>query len=200
MSLIMTTNKKQKNKLIKDMGAIFTPVFYIFGFVAIASAIIVCGFGWSTILTAIFLIVLAACAAADINKGIVPDMLAILIAVLAIVRILTNEFTIQNFINYIGGAAVLSVPMLVVALIIKNGFGGGDIKMMAAAGLFLGLENTIIAGFISFLIAGSYGLFILFTKKGETKSKIRLAPFLAVGCAFAELFGDVFLAIFRTIL
>jgi len=182
------------------MGAIFTPVFYIFGLVAVASAIIVCGFKWGTILVALFLIMLAACAAADINKGIVPDLLAILIAVLAIVRILTNEFTVQNFINYIGGAAVLSVPMLVVALIIKNGFGGGDIKMMAAAGLFLGLNNTIIAGFIAFLIAGSYGLFILFTKKVDTKTKIRLAPFLAVGCAFAELFGDVFLAIFRSIL
>lgn len=196
----MTTNIKQKNKLIKDMGAIFTPVFYIFGLVAVASAIIVCGFKWGTILVALFLIMLAACASADINKGIVPDLLAILIAVLAIVRILTNEFTIQNFISYLGGAAVLSVPMLIIALIIKNGFGGGDIKMMAAAGLFLGLNNTIIAGFIAFLIAGSYGLFILFTKKGDAKSRIRLAPFLAVGCAFAELFGDVFLVIFRSIL
>ena len=86
----MTTNKKQKNKLIKDMGAVFTPVFYIFGFVAIASAIIVCGFGWSTILTALFLIMLAACAAADINKGIVPDLIVIFIVVIAIVKILIN--------------------------------------------------------------------------------------------------------------
>ena len=138
------------------MGAVFNPVFYIFGLVGIASAVIVCGFGWTTVLMALFLVFLAACAAADIEKGIVPDLMVVLIAVLAIIKILTDVLTVQNILFYICGALVLSVPMLITALLIKNGFGGGDIKMMAAAGLFLGLEKTIIAGFIAFLIAGCY--------------------------------------------
>ena len=182
------------------MGAVFTPVFYIFGFVAVASAVIVCGFVPGTIITGLFLVLLAACAAADDNKGIVPDLMPILIAVLALVKFFLNNISIHSIISCLTGAIVISLPMFLVALFVNNGFGGGDIKMMAAAGLFLGLNNTIIAGFIAFLIAGSYGLFILFTKKVDTKTKIRLAPFLAVGCAFAELFGDVFFAIFRSIL
>ena len=191
----MTTDKKQTNKLIKDMGAVFNPVFYIFGLVGIASAVIVCGFGWTTVLMALFLVFLAACAAADIEKGIVPDLMVVLIAVLAIIKILTDVLTVQNILFYICGALVLSVPMLITALLIKNGFGGGDIKMMAAAGLFLGLEKTIIAGFIAFLIAGIYGIVLLLRKDKGPKSRIRLAPYLALGCAFSGLFGDVLLLI-----
>ena len=193
----MTTDKKQDNKLIKDMGAVFTPVFYIFSIVAVASAVIVCGFEWATVLTAVFLVFLTACAASDINKGIVPDLLCILIAVVAVISFFTEEITVSSLVSRICGSLVLSVPMLIAALLVKGGFGGGDIKMMAAAGLFLGLDRTIIAGIIAFLIAGIYGIYILLTKKKGAKGNIKLAPYLALGCAFSALFGSVFIAILR---
>ena len=177
------------------MGAVFTPVFYIFSIVAVASAIIVCGFEWITLITALFLIFLAACAAADINKGIVPDLMSVLIAVLAVVRFFTDLITTQSLINCLLGALVLSVPMLITDLFIRNAFGGGDIKMIAAAGLFLGLDKTLIAGLIAFLIAGIYGVYLLFTKKRGAKGKVKLAPYLALGCAFSELFCASFLEI-----
>ena len=182
------------------MGAVNTPVFYIFSIVAVASAIIVCGFEWVTILVALFLILLAACAAADNNKGIVPDLLPILIAILGIVRIVIGGITTQNIVSHVTGSIVISVPMLVIAILVKNGFGGGDIKMMAAAGLFLGLDKTIIAALIAFCIAGIYGLLILLTRKKGAKSPVKLAPYLALGCAFSELFGSVFMEIFRSFL
>ena len=193
----MTTDKKHTNKLIKDMGAVFTPVFYIFSIVAVASAIIVCGFEWITIVVTLFLILLAGCAASDINKGIVPDLLCLLIALLGIISIFTEEITRQSIISHLSGALVLSVPMLIAALIVKGGFGGGDIKMMAAAGLFLGLDRTIIAGIIAFFIAGIYGVYILLTKRKGAKGKVKLAPYLALGCAFSALFGAVFIEIIR---
>ena len=193
----MTTDKKKNNRFIKDMGAVFTPVFYIFSIVAVASAVIVYGFEWLTVLTAVFLVFLTACASSDINKGIVPDLLSVLIAVLAVVRIVVSEITVQSLMNHIYGAFILSIPMLIAALLIKSGFGGGDIKMMAAAGLYLGLDKTIIAGFIAFFIAGIYGIYLLFTKKRGAKEKVKFAPYLALGCAFSELFGSVLIEIIR---
>ena len=179
------------------MGAVFTPVFYIFSIVAVASAIIVCGFEWITVIVTLFLILLTGCAASDINKGIVPDLLCILLAVLGIISIFTEVITNQSIISHLCGALVLSVPMLIAALLINGGFGGGDIKMMAAAGLFLGLDRTIIAGIIAFFIAGIYGVYILLTKKKGLKGNIKLAPYLALGCAFSALFGSVFVEILR---
>ena len=194
----MTTKDKNINRFIKDMGAVFTPVFYIFTIVSVASAVIVFGFEWAAVMTALFLIMLTACAASDLNKGIVPDMLCVLIAVLAVIRLVISGINTQSLISCFCGAAVLSVPMLLVALFIRNGFGGGDIKMMAAAGLFLGLDKTIIAGIIAFTISGIYGLILLLTKNKGPKSKVKLAPYLALGCAFSELFGAVFIEIFKS--
>lgn len=194
----MTTKGINIIKFFKDMGAVFTPVFYIFGIVAIASAIIVNGFEPVTVITALFLLFLAACAAADINKGIVPDLMVILIALLALVKFFTGIINLQSLISCILGSLVMSVPMFIAALILKNSFGGGDIKMMAAAGLFLGLDKTIIAGLIAFFLAGCYGVYLLFTKKRSAKEKVKLAPYLALGCAFSELFGSFFLEVLRS--
>lgn len=195
----MTTNKKQTNKLLKDMGAVMTPVFYIFGFVAIASAIIVCGFTPAAILVAIFLLFLAAAGASDINKGIVPDLVSLLIAVLAIVKFFISGITLASALDCLEGAVCLALPMLVVTLIVKGAFGGGDIKLMAAAGLYLGLDKTLIAGLITFLIAGCYGIIILIVKKKSARSKMRFAPYIALGCAFSELFGTDFLTIVKAL-
>lgn len=196
----MTTDKKQTNKLLKDMGAVMTPVFYIFGFVAIASAIIVCGFTPAAITVALFFLFLAAAGASDINKGIVPDLVSILIAVLAIVKFIVNGITLAGALDCLEGAVCLALPMLVVTLIVKGAFGGGDIKLMAAAGLYLGLDKTLIAGLITFLIAGCYGIIILIVKKKSARSKMRFAPFIALGCAFSELFGADFLTIVKALI
>ena len=104
----------------------------------------------------------------------------------------------MNALDSLEGVLCLAVPMLIAALIVKNGFGGGDIKLMAASGLYLGLDKTLIAGLITFLIAGCYGIYILIVKKKGVKSKMRLAPFIALGCAFSELFGSDFEAIFKS--
>ena len=177
------------------MGAVTTPVFYIFGIVAIASAIIVCGFTPLTVLVALFLVLPAAAGAADYNRGIVPDLIPIAIAALAIAKMIFDGITVQSVLLHIAGAACLSVPMLIVALLIKKGFGGGDIKLIAAAGLYMSLDKTLIAGFITFILAGLYGIYLLLTKKKRPGSTIRLAPFIALGCAFSELFGSDFLTI-----
>ena len=196
----MMTDKKPTNKLLKDMGAVMTPVFYIFGFVAIASAIIVCGFTPAAITVALFLLFLAAAGASDINKGIVPDLVSIAIAVLAVIKFIISGITLANALDCLGGAVCLALPMLIAALIVKGGFGGGDIKLMAAAGLYLGLDKTLIAGLITFLIAGCYGIIILIVKKKSARSKMRFAPFIALGCAFSELFGADFLTIVKALI
>lgn len=199
----MTTDKPDKSRFIKDMGAVFTPVFYIFAIVAIASALIVQGFALQAAVSSVFLVLLAGAAAADVEKGIIPDMICCLITVTAIVEILIyKEYSINALLLHLAGALCLSLPMLICAMIIKGGFGGGDIKLIAAGGLFLALDNTLIAGLMGFLLTGLYALFLLVKngKKGLGKSRIRLAPFLALGMGFALLFGDDLMLLLRLLI
>lgn len=188
---------KASSKLITDLKSVPSPVFYIFAAVALFSVFFVQGFSLSSVFTALFLLLLVACACADINQGIVPDLLIILIAVLGVINFTVVEgVTAQGIINRLIAAACVSAPMLVLALIIKGAFGGGDIKLVSAAGLYLGLSLVITGSLIGFLLSGIYGIYLILFKKAKAKSRIKLAPFLAYGLAVAALFGEVIVVTF----
>ena len=191
----MTINAS--SKLIKDLKSIPSPVFYIFAAVALFCTFFVCGFSTASVFTALFLLLLVACACADINAGIVPDAVVIAIAVLGIVNFLVLEpFTVASFISHLIGAVCISVPMLLISLIVRGAFGGGDIKLMAAAGLYLGWQLTLAGAFIGMFVSGFYGIYLLVFKKAGKKSKIKLAPFLSFGLSIAALFGELLLFLF----
>ena len=104
--------------------------------------------------TALFLLLLVACACADINKGIVPDLLVIVIVVLGIVNfVVVEQFTVSRLISHLIGAVCVSVPMLLISLLIKGAFGGGDIKLMAAAGLYLGWKLVVAGAFVGMFVS-----------------------------------------------
>ncbi len=189
----MTTDTpKALPKLIKDLKSIPSPMFYIFAAIAVFAGLFVAGLNPYGIFATLFLLFLTACAVADINAGIVPDLIVILIAVLAVVKFLVTEpFSINTAIPFLIGAVCVSVPMLLLALIIKGAFGGGDIKLMAAAGLYLGWKFTVAGVAVGLFAAGIYGIYLLIRKKAGPKSKLRLAPFLAYGLGAATLFGDL---------
>ena len=189
----MTTDTpKASPKFINDLKSIPSPMFYIFAAVAVFAGLFVVGLNPYGIFATLFLLLLTGCAVADINAGIVPDLLVLFIAVLATVKFfVTDPVSINSAIPYLIGAVCVSVPMLILALIIKGAFGGGDIKLMAAAGLYLGWKFTVAGTVVGLFAAGLYGIYLLIRRKAGLKSKLRLAPFLAYGLAAATLFGDL---------
>ncbi len=193
----MTTDAgKSSSKLINDLKSIPSPVFYIFAAVALFSAFYICGFTVEGLFAALLLLLLVACASADINAGIVPDLLVMAIAALGVVHFLAVEgFSIQGLISRLIGVVCISLPMLLMSLLIKGAFGGGDIKLMAAAGLFLGWKYTLLGAFAGMFISGFYGMYLLLTKKAGASAKLKLVPFLAFGLGAASLFGDMILFI-----
>ncbi len=88
------------------------------------------------------------------------------------------------------GCVVISLPMLLLALFVPGGFGGGDIKLMFAAGLLLGWRNTLCAAFIAILAGGAYGAWLLISKRAGRKEQFAFGPFLCAGIAAALLWGD----------
>ena len=187
----MTTDRSEPNRLIKDLSSIPSPIFYIFAAVAVFCGIYVLGYTAKGMITTAFLVLLVACASADINKGIVPDLVLIMIAMLGIINyIVTEMWASRGAIEHFLGLFCVSVPMLLVSLIVKGAFGGGDIKLMAAAGLFLGWKLAVSAAILGFFVAGLYAVFLVVTRKAKGRSKIKLAPFLVYGLAIISLFGE----------
>ncbi len=181
----------RSKKLIRDLKSIPSPVFYIFAAVALFCGLFVYGITLTGVITSVFLILLVACASSDIKDGIVPDLILILIAVLAAVKIFLLEMhTLPNIAEHIAGALIISVPMLITALIVKGAFGGGDIKLMAAAGLYMAWRATLGGAVLGICTAGLYGIFLIILKKANKTSKIRLAPFLVYGLAIFSLYCE----------
>lgn len=88
------------------------------------------------------------------------------------------------------GAVCISVPMLLVTVVIPDGFGGGDIKLLFAGGFFLGWKRMVVGAFLGFLAGGVYGIFLLVSKKKGRRDQFAFGPFLCAGMAAAMVVGN----------
>ena len=79
------------------------------------------------------------------------------------------------------GLAVMAVPMAFSNLARPGSFGGGDIKMTAACGFYLGADKALQGTMVAFILAGLFGAFLLLARQKERKESFPLGPFLAVG-------------------
>jgi leader peptidase (prepilin peptidase)/N-methyltransferase len=66
--------------------------------------------------------------------------------------------------------------------------GGGDVKLMAVCGMFLGWQNVLLALVIG-CIVGSI-IHIARMKITKTSNVLAMGPYLAIGIVAASLFGQ----------
>lgn len=144
------------------------------------------GFCLQSFCVFIFLVILAAVSCSDRDNRKIPD---ILIAALLITGILSVPlFPETSLLQRGAGALCISLPMLLTALIVPGGFGGGDVKLMASCGWFLGIWLTLQAFTAAILAAGAYCICMLAAGNMNRSSQFALGPFLCFGIALAILF------------
>ncbi len=118
-----------------------------------------------------------ACAIAvihDLQKREIPDWLPIILAILLPVRLLINEGAFPWWHYVIGG-----VVALLIGLMVGRGdrFGGGDIKLFAALGLWFG----IYAVFPLALWIAIAGLPLAIIAALRTQNDLAYAPAIFIG-------------------
>ena len=82
----------------------------------------------------------------------------------------------------------LDVVQGVLGCLRPGSIGGGDVKLMGAAGLLLGRELIITAFVIGIFPAGLYSLGLLLSGKAGRKDGIPFGPFLCLGLGLAPFF------------
>ncbi len=135
-----------------------------------------------------FLGVLTVVAFVDADTMEIPNGLVIGILIIAVVAGICALAPAWK--DRLIGLVCVSVPMLLITLAIPGAFGGGDIKLMAAAGLFLGWKLCLVATFLAILTGGLYGIWLLATRKKGKKEHFAFGPFLCVGMAVALFWGE----------
>ncbi len=88
-------------------------------------------------------------------------------------------------------------PLLAVRIISRGGLGGGDVKLTAAGGLWLGWQHGFLALILASWIGGLAAFFLLISGKRKGGDEVAFGPFLAVGIWASFFFGDSLLAVYR---
>lgn len=120
----------------------------------------------------------------DFHQRIIPDLFVVVIVALAAIRIYFGLG--ENLALSIAGAAALGLPTLLVNFVNKNAIGLGDVKLLAALGLFFALWEGLLLLVVSLFFSAIAGLVLLTIKLARRDTAIPFAPF--VGAALLLIF------------
>lgn len=128
----------------------------------------------------------------DLEKGIIPNSAILTGVILGLYMSLI--FWPVNFINSLiaflaGGGIMIFWAATGKLLFKKESLGAGDIKLVAMTGIFLGLQKTLLALFLSFLSATIVGISMILLKKAQMNSRLPFAPFLTIGALISLVYG-----------
>lgn len=162
---------------------------------ALLSLLIFSRTGWSFQYVAylLFASALILISTIDLSWQIIPDIISIpgIFAGLLYTLLWRDPPFAEALIGALaGGGGLFVVAFLYERLRGQMGLGGGDIKLLAMIGAWLGwraLPWVVLVGSLTGAVAGT--LFLLISKK-DLKTRIPFGPFLSLGAIFHLLFGS----------
>jgi leader peptidase (prepilin peptidase)/N-methyltransferase len=151
------------------------------------------GFGWQALSSALFFTLLLGIALTDARRYIIPDEFTYggLVVGLALAFAPGGISPLQSALGAALGFAVLWViAVLGEAVFRKPAMGGGDIKMMAMVGAFLGPPGVLLTIFLGAL----FGSLIFGPISLKTGKLVPFGIFLALGAGITEPWGQAIVA------
>ncbi len=113
---------------------------------------------------------------------------------------LIGSFFLPNMtpVKALVGGAVAVLPFYLAAVAYKaiarrEGFGGGDIMLLAFIGLASGFPVVLVAIIVAIFLGGLGSLVLLAARRAGLRTYVAYGPFLILGGAFALLYGREFL-------
>lgn len=146
------------------------------------------GFSLKAVVAFFVMSLLVAISFVDLDTMEIPNGFLLWLIVPCVISVIM--FDDLTFKQRIIGFFVVSLPMLLLTYIVDGAFGGGDIKLMAVCGFFLGWQSTLVATFLGLVLGSIYGVFLLTRKNAELKQHFAFGPFLSVGIIIAILWGQ----------
>ncbi len=126
----------------------------------------------------------------DFRTYEIPVGINIFILTLGLIRIVTD---MSHWLSYGIGLLSVSIPLLLIYLVTKGrGIGGGDVKLMAAAGLLIGWKLNVL-GFLLGCMLGSIIHVCRMKLSGEGRT-LAMGPYLAMGIAISVMWGEQMIA------
>lgn len=179
-----------KCRSCKQKISVQYPLIELLNGVLYCTVFAVYGLSVEALLYALLTSALIALSVIDFRTYEIPVGINIFILTLGLIRIVTDY---ADWLDYAVGFFIVSGFLYIVHLVTKGrGIGGGDIKLMAAAGLLLGWKLILLA-FVLGCIIGSV-VHVARMKISGQGHMLAFGPYLSVGILISALVGDQMLA------
>lgn len=125
----------------------------------------------------------------DFRTYEIPIGFNIFIGLLGIARVVLDY---QNWLDYVIGFFSVSAFLLILYLLSKGrAIGGGDIKLMAAAGLILGWKLNVLSFCIGCILGAI--IHVIRMKVSHEGKQLAMGPYLSLGILTSLLVGNYFI-------
>ena len=146
-------------------------------------------FSWDTLIVFSIIMILLTISMIDIDTMTIPNGLVIALGIPVVIWSLLHGEV--SYLERILGFFIISGPMYIMIKLIPDCFGGGDVKLIAVGGFFLGWKSALLAGFISIVIGGIYASYLMIRKNVKKEAHIAFGPYLALGIVISLLYGNI---------
>ncbi len=148
--------------------------------------VLINGFNAVSILYCLATSALLALSIIDWRTFEIPIGFNIFIGILGVIRMLTD---LGHWYDYVIGFFAVSLFLLILYIATKGrGIGGGDIKLMAAAGLLLGWKLIILSLGLGCLLGSVIHLILM---KVQNKDRVlAFGPYLSLGIYISMIYGE----------
>ena len=162
---------------------------------AISSLLLFLTFGpsWSYLIYFAFTTALIVITVIDLYHQIIPDVISLPgIGAGLLVSLVHPQITFFNslFGVLLGGGSLFLVATVYQWLFKREGMGGGDVKLLAMIGAFLGWKAVILTILLSSLIGSVTGVVLMLIKGKDFKYAIPFGPFLSLGAILSLFYGE----------
>jgi leader peptidase (prepilin peptidase)/N-methyltransferase len=169
------------------------PIVELLGGLAALGAAATLGVTAHALLAFAFLCALIVITFIDLDHQIIPDAVSlpgIGVGLAAAIILGSPSWTASLAGILLGGGLLWGVAEGYYRLTGREGMGGGDIKLLAMIGAFLGWQAVPVTLLIASLSGTVIGVGLMLLRRGDRRTAIPFGPFLAVGACCALFWGD----------
>jgi leader peptidase (prepilin peptidase)/N-methyltransferase len=154
------------------------------------------GFTLSFLFFSVMTLILIVITMIDYDLQIIPDELNIALLILGLIYLASIKFPINGFrglLPHVLGFLIGGGLFFLIAVVSAGGMGGGDIKLMAALGLWFGWKYLLVLMLFSFVSGAVISVALLALRIKGRKDAIPFGPFIALAAYLTTLFGPAVL-------
>jgi len=129
----------------------------------------------------------------DLSHRIIPDVISLPgIVIGLIISLLHPQMSIKDSLIgvLLGGGSLYAVASIYHLVTKREGMGGGDVKLLAMIGAFIGWKGVLFTILCSSFIGSVVGVALMLVSSADSKYAVPFGPFLSLGAIIYVLWGE----------